>query len=140
MFENLAKERGLEGKPTQIVLLHDPTREPGAITIATLLELRDTEIVMGTSFPDDIFRTLFDRFTGLALDGGRLSKLFIPGSELARIERHANEGTYVERKAAPVVPPAVPFFRPAPTAPPRQPPSSLLLFDPDEAMNWSAHS
>lgn len=64
------------------------------VIIVSLLELTDDTIVLGTRYPDDIFRTTFDRFMGIAVDEGRLKANVIPASELARVERFAAKGAY----------------------------------------------
>lgn len=122
-WEDLAKRHGLEEFPFKIGLITSTAFQDPPITIALLLVLEDEMLVIGTSHPDDIWRTAFDRFTGLALDNGGLSKHFIPASELQRIERNAAKGTYDKIK-----PGAVTAIS-SPATGGEEPP-----FDPDQAM------
>lgn len=122
MDEELAVRHGFAEEPRKIGMLTrtDLRGEDPPVIIASLLELTDETIVLGTRYPDDIFRTTFDRFMGIALDEGKLKTNVIPVSELARIERFAAKGVYelppppppkqlgsVDAKAAPS-PPAKP--------------------------------
>jgi hypothetical protein len=120
--------------PRKVALLLDPVAtDPKPTTIAELLEFGEDTIVVGTHFSDDIFRTTFDRFTGLALDNGRLKTNTIPPKELARLERFAAEGAYKTRPAewgqvtpAAATPAQVPVHASAPA-----PVAAEAAFDPD---------
>jgi len=115
---DIAAVHGFADDPTKVGLLIDPLATNPPVTIASLLELTDEAVVVGTRMPDDIFRTTFDRFMGIAVDNGRLCHQVIPASELARIERFAAAGAYVPKPADP----------PSPAAP-EEP------FDPDSSMS-----
>ena len=53
-------------------------------------------IVVGGHPGDDSITTTFSRKTGLAVDDGKLAKLQIPPSELARIAEFDIQGAYTE--------------------------------------------
>jgi len=124
---DIAAVHGFADDPTKVGLLIDPLATNPPVTIASLLELTDEAIVVGSRFPDDIFRTTFDRFMGIAVDDGKLSHQIIPASELVRIERFAAAGAY----AGPPPPPAQQL---APRVAPPPPPPSENSLDIDDMM------
>jgi hypothetical protein len=96
--QEIAVRHAFADEPWKIGLLtsvdlqrHTP--DPPVI-IASLLELTEETVVLGTRQPDDILRTTFDRFMGIAVDDGKLKTNVIPACELARIERFAAKGVY----------------------------------------------
>lgn len=112
--------------------------KPAPITVLRVLELRDTEIVTGTCADKDIFRTVFDRFTGKPLDHGRASNQVIPASELVRIEEFALQGAYLGMVAVPLDAETAKLAVLPPKAPEPSPPSPKEdvedVFDPDACM------
>jgi hypothetical protein len=112
--QDIAIRHAFADEPWKIGLLTSAdlqrhTPDPPVI-IVSLLELTEETIVLGTRQPDDLFRTTFDRFMGIALDDGKLKTNVIPACELVRIERFAAKGVYKQ-------PPPPPTKQLAPAAP-----------------------
>lgn len=114
----IALRHAFADEPWKIGLLSsaDLHADNPPVIIVSLLELTDDTIVLGTRYPDDIFRTTFDRLMGIAVDEGRLKANVIPASELARVERFAAKGAY----QLPPPPPAKQLGIAAPSSPPSQ--------------------
>jgi hypothetical protein len=96
----LAERHGVSEKPDRVCLIPKENEETDDKCIAIIVAVNQVtpeHLVLGVSGDDEVarcIRTTFDWKTGLVVGNGKLGKLKVPRSELARIEEFDMQGAY----------------------------------------------